>query len=190
MKRRDLIRSAAALGMTALAACSPAPPVPSTVAPSDVGSAPGVGRPLLAWFSRAGENYYNGGRIDLDVGNTEVVANLIADAIAVDRYRIEPAEPYPHSYDATVARNVREEQSNARPALARPMPDLTGHPTILLGCPVWNAQGPMIMRTFLDGLDLKGTTIHPFVTYAGHAWESRAKSTSANLKERRSPTPL
>jgi hypothetical protein len=27
---------------------------------------------LLAYFSRAGENYYNGDRIDLEVGNTEV----------------------------------------------------------------------------------------------------------------------
>lgn len=120
----------------------------------------------MAWFSRAGENYYHGGRIDLATGNTEVVANLIADTITVQRYRIEAAEPYPRSYDATVARNVQEEQTDARPAIVRPVPDLTGYSTILLGCPVWNVQSPMIMRTFLEGLDLAGMAIHPFVTYA------------------------
>ena len=31
-------------------------------------------RILLAYFSRAGENYYYGGRRDLEVGNTEVLA--------------------------------------------------------------------------------------------------------------------
>lgn len=32
------------------------------------------GRVLLAYFSRAGENYYFGDRINLEVGNTEVLA--------------------------------------------------------------------------------------------------------------------
>ena len=31
-------------------------------------------RTLLAYFSRAGENYYYGGRRDLEVGNTELLA--------------------------------------------------------------------------------------------------------------------
>ena len=52
---------------------------------------------LLAYFSRAGENYYYGGRIDLEVGNTEVVANMIASAIAVDVYPNHAADPYPQS---------------------------------------------------------------------------------------------
>ena len=45
---------------------------------------------LLAYFSRAGENYFNGGRTFLDVGNTQVVAELIQAAIPVDVYLIEP----------------------------------------------------------------------------------------------------
>lgn len=37
------------------------------------------GRVLLAYFSRAGENYHYGGRTDLTVGNTEVLAGMIKD---------------------------------------------------------------------------------------------------------------
>jgi Flavodoxin len=36
----------------------------------------------------------------------------------------------------------------------------------LLGSPIWNVRPPMIMRTFIDSVDLRGKTILPFVTYA------------------------
>jgi hypothetical protein len=35
---------------------------------------------LLAYFSRPGENYYYGDRIDLQIGNTQVVADMMASA--------------------------------------------------------------------------------------------------------------
>lgn len=126
----------------------------------------GPRRALLAYFSRPGENYYYGDRIDLNLGNTQMVAEMIAEAASVDVYRIEAADPYPHSYEETVARNVREEQDDARPAIVNPLPDVAGYDTVLLGSPVWNVQAPMIMRTFIEGANLAGKTIHPFVTYA------------------------
>ena len=52
-------------------------------------------RILLAYFSRPGENYYYGGRRDLEVGNTEVLARMIAELIDCDVYRIEATDPYP-----------------------------------------------------------------------------------------------
>lgn len=123
-------------------------------------------RVLLAYFSRAGENYHNGGRRDLTVGNTEVLARMINKRIDCDLYRIEPADPYPHSYDATVSRNVKEQNADARPEIAKPLPDIDNYTTVLLGSPVWNVQAPMIMNTFTDKLDLAGKTVLPFVTYA------------------------
>jgi flavodoxin len=48
---------------------------------------------LLAYFSHAGENYHYGGRRNLEVGNTEVLAGLIRDSIACDVHRIEAADP-------------------------------------------------------------------------------------------------
>ena len=123
-------------------------------------------RVLLAYFSRAGENYYYGDRIDLELGNTQVVAEMIAAAISVDVYRIEAVDLYPHDYEETVQRNVREEAENARPEITNPLPDGSVYDTLLLGCPVWNVQTPMIMRTFVENVDLADKTLHPFVTYA------------------------
>jgi flavodoxin len=142
------------------------PPSSTTPATGEPAEADRTDRVLVAYFSRPGENYYYGDRIDLQVGNTQRVADLIAASAAVDVYRIEAADPYPHDYEETVARNVREENEDARPAIADPLPDVSDYTTVLLGSPVWNVQTPMIMRTFVEGVDLAGKTIHPFVTYA------------------------
>jgi hypothetical protein len=49
----------------------------------------GGGKTLLVYFSRAGENYWNGGRRNLKVGNTEVLAEMIAARLTCDVHRIE-----------------------------------------------------------------------------------------------------
>ena len=113
-----------------------------------------TGRILLAYFSRPGENYYYGGRRDLEVGNTEVLAEMIAELIDCDVFRIEAADPYPDGYDATVARNVTEQDADARPAIADPLASIDGYEQVLLGSPIWNVRPPMIMNTFADGLRL------------------------------------
>ncbi|WP_020574489.1 flavodoxin [Actinopolymorpha alba] len=123
-------------------------------------------RVLLAYFSRAGENYYNGGRRNLKVGNTEMLAEMISDLVDCNVHRIEPADPYPQGYDATVARNVEEQDADARPKIANPLNSMTDYDTVLLGSPIWNVRAPMIMSTFTDAHDFTGKTICPFVTYA------------------------
>jgi flavodoxin len=163
MNRRTLLRGSLVIGAgallgTQLAGCSaPAAPPPAGA----IGS-----RVLLAYFSRAGENYFYGGRTMLDVGNTEVVAGIIASVVEVDVFRIEAVDPYPQSYDATVERNVREQDTEARPAIAGALPAVAGYDTVLLGSGIWNVRPPMIMRTFVESVDLSDKTIFPFVTYA------------------------
>jgi hypothetical protein len=91
---------------------------------------------------------------------------MISRLIPCDVYRIEAADPYSDVYDETVARNLREQNADARPAIAGPLPPVQQYDTVLLGSPIWNVRPPMILSTFLEGLDLRGTTVRPFVTYA------------------------
>ena len=167
LSRRSVIR-AGLLGGVALAAgvsgCSSdrrSNSTETTPLASRVGT-----KVLLVYFSRAGENYHYGGRRDLVVGNTEVLANLIADRIDCDTYPIEAADPYPEAYDPTVERNVQEQRDDARPVILNPVPDVGSYDTVLLGSPVWNVRAPMIMSTFTGAVDLTGKTVLPFVTYA------------------------
>ncbi|MEU7903352.1 flavodoxin [Actinoplanes sp. NPDC049118] len=157
--RRAVLRGAlAGVAGTLLGACSDSP----AAAPSSSGEGP----VLLAYFSRAGENYFNGGRRRLKVGNTEVVAGMIGRLIGCDVHRIEAADPYPDDYQPTVERNVREQEANARPGIANPLTSIESYDTIVLGSPIWNVRAPMIMTTLVDGLDFTGRTIHPLTTHA------------------------
>jgi flavodoxin len=171
LTRRTALRSAGALALTATAGCSTSAPTASRRQPSSPGAAqspntPVRSRVLLAYFSRPGENYWYGGRRNLKVGNTEVVSRMIADRLRIDSHRVEPADPYPFGYDATVARNQQEQQQGARPALSTPPPSLEAFDVVLLGGPVWNVGAPMIMHSLLEQWATKGKTILPFVTYA------------------------
>ncbi|MFD3306810.1 flavodoxin [Streptomyces sp. NPDC058694] len=123
-------------------------------------------RVLLAYFSRPGENYFNGGRTRLRIGNTEVLARMIREHIECDVHRIEPVAPYSDDYDETVARNVREQNADARPAIADPLSSIDRYNVVLLGSPIWNVRAPMIMSTFAEKHDFRGKTVHPVTTHA------------------------
>ncbi|GAA3613656.1 flavodoxin [Kineosporia mesophila] len=165
--QNGLIGAALTATMTGCSSDEPVSTTPeATRASTDPApSVPGAGV-LLVYFSRAGENYFNGGRRVLEVGNTEVLADMITERIKCDVYRIEAADSYPEAYEPTVQRNSQEQEDDARPKIAEPLPDLNTYDTVLIGSPVWGTQAPMIMRTFIENAGLAGKTVLPFVTYA------------------------
>ncbi|WP_446046479.1 flavodoxin [Streptomyces olivaceus] len=172
-QRRTVLRGLMVGGAAAtVGACSPSAPTepaPSTAteaATRSATSSPESRRVLLAYFSRPGENYYYGNRRNLKVGNTEVLASMIAERVTCDVHRIEASNPYPESYDETVARNVREQEDDARPEIANPLDTIARYDTVLLASPIWNVRAPMIMTTFTEGLDFRDTTVVPITTYA------------------------
>jgi flavodoxin len=171
LSRRALLSGGVLLGATGwLGACttpsSTTTPGTSTAESSSLRETSSLERVLLAYFSRAGENYYYGGRRDLDIGNTEVLARMIAELTEVDVHRIKAAQPYRGSYDATVARNVTEQNDDARPGIANRLDSIDGYATVLLASPIWNVRAPMIMSTFTVAYDFTGKTVLPVVTYA------------------------
>jgi flavodoxin len=169
LRRRSFLRLAVAgatLGAPLSACGAGSPGEPPSSAPVPRAARPAPGRILLAYFSRPGENYYYGGRRNLEVGNTEVLAGMIGGRLACDVHRIEAVDRYPADYDETVERNVREQGSDARPAIANPPPAIDQYDTVLLGSPIWNVRAPMIMLTFADRYDFSGKRILPFTTYA------------------------
>jgi hypothetical protein len=95
-----------------------------------------------------------------------VLAGVISAGLACDVHRIEAVDRYPAGYEETVERNVREQDADARPAIANPLPSIDQYDTVLLGSPIWNVRAPMIMLTFADRYDFSGKTVLPFTTYA------------------------
>lgn len=176
LTRRSIIGAAALAAAAAIVGCAPQgqptsstdpTPTPEGIPDMTPSTRPAAAtRTLLVYFSRPGENYWEGGRRDLEVGSTKRLAATIAELIDCDEYEILAADPYPEAYDPTVERNAREQDQDARPAIAGELPDLSAYDTVLLGSPVWNVRAPMIMSTFVEAVDLAGTRVLPFITYA------------------------
>lgn len=130
-------------------------------------AAPATSGILVAYYSRADENYADGGREWLEVGHTEVMAGYIAEALGADTYEIVPAQAYPEGYDDCCDVALQEQRDDARPAIANELPDLAGYDLVILGCPIWWGEEPMVVRTFIEGVDLAGKTVVPFTTHGG-----------------------
>lgn len=120
---------------------------------------------LVVYFSRTGEQYGVG---VISKGNTEIVAEMIAEKTGADLYEIIPAQDhYPTTYNELTDVAKQELNQNARPAYADTVPDLTKYRTVFIGAPVWWGDWPMIMYTFFENEDLSGKTLIPFSTHAG-----------------------
>lgn len=119
---------------------------------------------LVAYFSRAGENYRVG---NISEGNTEKVAKVIAEKIGGTLFKIETVEPYPENYDECTAIAKQQLDENARPELKDTVRDFSNYETIYLGYPIWYSNMPMPVYTFLDSYDFSGKNIYPFCTNEG-----------------------
>jgi flavodoxin len=122
---------------------------------------------LIAYFSRNGQNYVSGKIVDLRVGNTEVVANMIQKITEGDLFPIEPVTAYPKDYTETTDVAKKELRTKARPKLTGRVENMKGYDVIFLGYPNWWGTMPMPVYTFLESYDLSGKTIVPFCTHEG-----------------------
>lgn len=122
---------------------------------------------LIAFYSRADENYVSGTIKPLDIGNTEIAANMIAELTGAELFRIEQSKPYSKKYNECIEQARADQKNNARPELAQYPPTLDGYDVIYLGYPnYWNTM-PMALFTFLEHFDFSGKTIIPFCTHEG-----------------------
>lgn len=100
-------------------------------------------------------------------GNTENVAESIADQTGADIFKIVPAEPYTDDYDELLDIAAKEKQDGARPEIADSIENLGQYDVIYVGFPNWWGDMPMILYTFFDSYDLSGKIIAPFCTSGG-----------------------
>ncbi len=123
---------------------------------------------LVVYFSREGKNIISSGDIiDLPVGNTEVVAQMVQDATGGDIFRIEALDPYPEDYRETTEVAKEQQRTNARPKLTSRVENMDVYDIMFVGYPNWWGTMPMPEFTFLEEYDLSGKTIAPFCTHEG-----------------------
>jgi len=122
---------------------------------------------LIAYYSRAGENYVGGNIVNLPVGNTEVAANMIRKLAGGDMFRIDTVRGYPGDYYQTTEVAKQELRLNARPELSGHVDNMSDYKVLYLGYPNWWGTMPMAVYSFLEEHDFSGKVILPFCTHEG-----------------------
>ena len=100
-------------------------------------------------------------------GNTETLAWLIQKYTNADVAELKPLMLYPRDYKNALEQVKLENELNYLPKLGKFEADVASCPLIYLGFPVWDAQLPPPVKTWLSQTDLAGKTIVPFTTHAG-----------------------
>ena len=122
---------------------------------------------LIAYFSRADENYFKGELRYITTGNTETVASKLQKITGADLLPLIMKEPYSKDYKECVEEARRDLAAQARPELTGLPEDLRDYTVIYLGFPNYCGTVPMPVLTFLESYDLSGKKIRPFCTHEG-----------------------
>ena len=126
-----------------------------------------MAKTLIAYFSRADENYFGGAMRYVKVGNTEIVCDLIKELIPADTFKIEMKTPYSPVYMTCIDEAKRDLRAKARPELVRMPASVDEYDTVVLAYPNYWGTMPMAVFTFLEAFDFTGKTILPLCTNEG-----------------------
>lgn len=126
-----------------------------------------MARTLMAFFSRADENYFGGSMRYIEVGNTEVAAGKIKEMIGADLFKIEMKTPYAKDYNTCIAQAKEDKKKNARPELVTLPESIDQYDAVILGYPNYRGTMPMAVFTFLEAFDFSEKTILPLCTNEG-----------------------
>ena len=87
---------------------------------------------LIVYYSRKGQNYWNGSIVDLKKGNTERVAEFIQKAVGGDLFEIETVKEYSRDYMTCTEEAKAELRERARPELRRYPESIDQYDTIFV----------------------------------------------------------
>lgn len=125
-------------------------------AASDEAETSGSGNVLIAYYSAT--------------GNTEAVANMIADATGGDLFELEPTEPYTDddlnwSDDNSRVSQEHENEDQRDVELVSTTPEnWDSYDTVFIGYPIWWGIAAWPVNAFVTANDFTGKTVIPFCT--------------------------
>lgn len=100
-------------------------------------------------------------------GNTEQMAQMIAEETGADIFEIAPAAPYTDDYNELLDIAQQEQADHARPELSARVENWDSYDTVFVGYPDWWSDAPMLIYSFLESYDWTGKTLIPFCTSGG-----------------------
>ena len=153
-----------------------------------------MAKTLIAFFSRADENYFGGAMRYVKVGNTEIVVGFMKELIEeesrahreaqvphaprteVDSFKIEMKDSYSPVYMTCIDQAKKDLRAWARPELVSMPESIDEYDTIVLAYPNYWGTIPMAVATFLERFDFSGKTILPLCTNEGSGMGSSERT--------------
>ena len=116
-------------------------------------------------------------------GNTQQLANWVAEKSGGELFRIVPEEAYASDFDGCADRAQTELRNGTRPPLSSHIEEeiMAEYDVIFVGFPIWWYDLPMPVWTFLEEYDLSGKTIIPFFSHNGSSSGASSISTIKRL---------
>ena len=130
---------------------------------------------LVIYYSRKGQNYVNGKIVELEKGNTELIAEYIRDAVGADLFEIETVKEYPADYMECTKVAKQEQRDNARPKLKAYLHDIKDYDNIVIAGPCWWGTYPCAVFAQLEKLHFRGKKVFPVITHEGSG-EAKSRS--------------
>lgn len=109
-------------------------------------------------------------------GNTEGIAQKLAEGLEADLYEIVPETPYTSDdlnySDSSSRSSVEMNDPDARPGISGSVENMEQYDVVLIGYPIWWGEAPRIMSTFIESYDFSGKTLAAFCTSASSGFGS------------------
>ena len=122
---------------------------------------------LIIYYSRKGENYWNGSIKNIEKGNTEIVAEFIQKAVGGDLFEVDTVKTYAKDYYACIEEAKQELNSKERPELKEYLDSIEEYDNIFIAGPCWWGTYPMAVFSQLEKLDFTGKKVMAVMTHEG-----------------------
>ena len=122
---------------------------------------------LIIYYSRKGENYWNGSIRSIDKGNTEIAAEFIQNAVGGDLFEVETVRQYSTDYMTCTEQAQEELRANTRPELTKYLDSIDEYDNVFVCGPCWWGTFPMAVFTQLEKLDWTGKHVIALMTHEG-----------------------
>jgi flavodoxin len=121
---------------------------------------------LVVFFSHPGQNWLENGLADLQVGNTEVAAKILAASLGADLFEIVPEKDYPWDYKECCDVAKVEHEQAVLPAYKGDI-DITPYGLVAICFPMWWGSYPQVVAKFLKDHDFSKKIILSLDTHEG-----------------------
>ena len=139
-------------------------------------------KPLVLFFSRAGENYDVG---TVEIGNTERFVNAMKSSLPSSTVyqKIEPVTEYSISYNETLNIAKNEQDNDLRSEIKNTIKDISEYNPIIIGYPIWYGKIPRIVINQIEKINQNGFKDKEIILICTHEG-SGFSSTMNEVKEK------